>query len=69
MYLDESFLGETLVDLGSIGDVLGPVCVVQGAEGLLQVALGWGDCGDNGGLGTATQGVLEEASQLALPAG
>ena len=69
MHLDESPLGETLVDLWSVGDILGPVCIVQGAEGLLQAALGWGDCGNNGGLGTATQGVLEDASQLALPAG
>ena len=53
--LDEGLLGESLVDLWSVGDVLGPVGIVQRGEGLLDVAHGGTDRGNDGGLGPATQ--------------
>lgn len=46
---------DLLVDLGPVGDVLGPVRVVEGGEGLLEVDSGRGDGGDDGGLGAATE--------------
>lgn len=54
-YLDESLLGELLVDLWSVCNVLGSVCVVESGECLLYVGLGRGDRGDDGGLSTTTQ--------------
>ena len=54
-YLDECFLGESLVDLGSVGDVLGAVGVVQCGEGLLNVTDCRADSGNDGGFGPSTQ--------------
>ena len=65
-HLDECFLGESLVDLRSVGDVLGPVGIVQRGEGLLDVAHGGADRGNDGGLGPSSQRVLQDPRQLAL---
>ena len=66
-YLDEGFLGESLVNLRSVGDVLGSVGIVQCGQGLLQIAGGWADCGNDGRLGPPTQRVLQNPGQLTLP--
>ena len=38
-HLNECFLRQLLVDLWSVGDILSPVGVVKGGEGLFKVAL------------------------------
>lgn len=65
-HLDESFFGELLVDFRSVGDVLCTVCIIQSGQCLFKVALGRGYGGYDGRLCATTQGVLQDASQLAL---
>lgn len=66
-YLDQDLLGGLLVDLGLVGNVASAVCIVEGAERLLQVAQGRRDCSDDGRLGSSSQRVLEDTRQLGLP--
>ena len=66
-YLHERLLAEPLVDLGPVGDVFGPLSVVQRAQSLLQVAGGRRHGGDDGRLGAAAQRVLQQPRQLGLP--
>ena len=66
-HLDEGLLGQPLVDFGSVGDVLGPVGIVQRGEGLLEVAGSWADRRYDGGLCTTSQRVLQDPRQFALP--
>ena len=43
------------------------MCVLEGGQCLLLVDGGRGDGGNNGGLGAASQRILQEAGQLGLP--
>jgi hypothetical protein len=54
-YFNESLFGEFLVDLGSVGDILGTVGVVQCGHGFFDVAQGRRYGGYDGSLGAATQ--------------
>ncbi len=65
--LDKSLLCEPLVDLWPVGDIPGTMGVVEGAQGLLQVAVGGRDCGNDGRLCTTSQRVLQDPGKLALP--
>lgn len=65
-YLDKSFLGEFLVDFRAIGDVLSSVSIIQSGECLFKIALSRRYGGYDGRLGTTTQGVLQDTSQLAF---
>ena len=64
--LDEGSLGEFLVDLGSVGDVLSAVSVVQGTQSLLYVTDGGRNGRNDRRLGASTERVLKKAGQLAL---
>ena len=52
-----------LIDGGRVDDVLGPVGVAEGGEGLAVVDLGRGDGGDHDRLGVAAQAVLQQPRQ------
>lgn len=66
-YLNQRLLRQLLVDLWSVGDVLGTVGIVQSGEGLLNVALSRRNGGYDGSLGATTKRVLKDTSQLTLP--
>ena len=56
---DQLVLGVVLyVHHGLVVDGLGGVCVLQGAEGLLEVCVRGRDVGDHHGPGVTSQGVL-----------
>ena len=65
-HFDECFLGEFLIDLRPVGDVLGAVGVVQGAQRFFNVAKSRRDRGNDGGFGPTAQRVLQDASEFAL---
>ena len=58
--LDQVLLAESGVDLWSVEDAPGPVGVVQRGEGLLHVDGGRGHRGDDGGLGSTTERILDK---------
>lgn len=53
--LDELRLGDFLVDFGTVPDVLGAVCVVQGVDSFLETRVHRGDGGDHARARTTTQ--------------
>lgn len=45
-------------------DALGFICVVEGAEGFVDVDLCGADCCDDTGLGSSSQGILQKTGEL-----
>lgn len=50
-------------------DLLCPICILKGVEGLLELAAGGGGCANHDGLALATQGVLQQAREFAVSLG
>ena len=66
-YLEKSLFGQLLIHFGPVGDILCSVGVVERRQSLLEVGSGRWDGSDDGRLGTPTERVLKETSQLRLP--
>ena len=65
-YPDELLFVEFLVNFGFVGDVLGPVGVVEGGKSLLDVDGGGRNGGNDGGFGAPSESVLQQTCQFAL---
>lgn len=58
-----------LVGLDFYHDLLGTVCKLEGGNGLLNVVNNGGNCCDQGGLGVASQRILEKPGDLGITIG